>query len=85
MWQKVTSEVQQKIAESCKRRGISCVVQQKTAAPAEHSDPGLMEDLHTAILASQEVGTAHLAHAKLLIEISMYLYACVQSKEKDTM
>ena len=51
----VTLEVQARIEDTCKRRGIECVIQQKTAVPAVHSDPTLMEDLRSAIVASQEV------------------------------
>ena len=54
----MTAEVREKISDTCKRRSIACVVQQKTAVPAVHSDPGLMEDLHAAIVASQEVRLA---------------------------
>ena len=64
VWQTVTSEVQVKIEDTCKRRGMDCVVQQKTAVPAVHSDTALMEDLRSAILASQEVHQFRLELSK---------------------
>lgn len=54
----MTSEAQAKIEEVCKRRGMECIVQQKTAVPAVHSDKALMEDLKSAIISSQKVYAA---------------------------
>ena len=54
VWQAVTAEVLAQVDEICRRRGVACEVVQKTAAGAVHSDSGLLEELRSAIAASQQ-------------------------------
>ena len=55
VWQGVAAEARAKVEEVCKRRGMECAVEQKTAVPAVHSDEALMQDLREAIMTSQKV------------------------------
>ena len=55
VWQKVAADAHSHIDEICKRRGLICEVQQKTAANAVHSDENLLGKLVDAIKGSQKV------------------------------